>query len=426
MSLPFTLSLYRAGMTALSPLAPLWLGYRARSGKEDGARLAERFGRGGGERPTGPLVWLHGASVGEMGVILQLQEALAARVPALNFLVTTGTRTSAELFQKRAPVRTHHAYAPLDTPGAVKRFFDRWRPDLGVMAESELWPNLILEASARRVPLALINARMSPKTLSGWARQKETAHCLLNAFALILAADARTADALIALTGKDVRMLGNLKLAAAAPRVDAQSLAALTREIGARPVWLAASTHEGEEEILLDAHWRLLAERADALLVIAPRHPERGAKISALANNAPRRSKGDAIGGGSVYIADTMGELGALYAAAPVSFIGGSLTPDLKGHNPIEPAKIGSAILTGPFVESFQDSYDLLQDHGGARTVSNAAEIAAAVAHLWSDQAARDTLTRSATRAAEGGGAALEETCDALVALMSARQHARA
>lgn len=416
------LTLYRAGSAALAPFATLVLGARAREGKEDPARIGERLGRSVAPRPEGKLIWLHGASVGEMGVLLQLQAALAARDPAAQFLVTTGTRSSADLFARRPPQRTQHVYAPVDTPDAVKRFFDHWRPDIGILAESELWPNLVLAAQARGVPLALVNARMSPRTLARWSGRARAARQVFDAFKLILAADQRTADALTALSGRDVERTGNIKFSAPAPPVDAAALAHLRAVIGVRPVWLAASTHEGEEEILLAAHAQLLAETPDALLIIAPRHPERGAKVAALADAAPQRAKKAAVGAGAVYVADTMGELGLFYAAAPVSLIGGSLLSDLKGHNPIEPAKLQSAILTGPYVESFADAFDALHAAGGARTVTTASEIAAAVSHLWRDEPARARLTQAAERVAGDSNEALTRTIARLEALFETTQ----
>lgn len=423
--MPFTLSLYRAGMSALSPLAPLWLGLRARAGKEDGARLGERFGRSAGERPSGALVWLHGASVGEMGVLLQLQAALAAHDPALHFLVTTGTRTSADLFAKRVPPRTRHVYAPLDTPGAAKRFVTHWRPDIGVFAESELWPNLILEAAESGVRLALVNALMSPKAIEGWGRHLQSAHRLLGAFTVLLAADDKTARGLSRLSGRAVENAGNLKFAAPKLAVDDGALARLRAEIAARPVWCAASTHEGEDEILIAAHEALLAEFPNALLIIAPRHPERGARIAALAGDAPRRAARQPISG-PVYIADTMGELGLFYSAAPVSFVGGSLLPMFEGHNPIEPAKLGSAILSGPHISSFSDAYDALAEQGGAMIMRDAREIAAAVSMLWRDAGARAKLAAGAMRAASQGGAALDAAVDQLAALLPQNKAAHA
>jgi 3-deoxy-D-manno-octulosonic-acid transferase len=420
------LTVYRALSWVAGAGAGAWLFGRAREGKEDPARVGERFARYPTARPPGALVWLHAASIGESGVALTLIEALAARDASLSFLLSTGTRTSANLVARRAQPRTTHVYAPLDRPDVVRRFFDHWRPDLGVFVESEVWPNLILEAHARGVPLALVNARMSPRSLQQWRSLPAAARRLLDAFTFVSAADARTATALSDLRGKPVSALGNLKLAAPAPRIDAQARAALAAEIGARPVWLAASTHLGEENFVLNAHLLLRQAFPDSLLIIVPRHPERGQDIAEFADAAPRRSQGGRVAGAAVYIADTLGELGTLYDLAPVSLIAGSLLPHLKGHNPIEPAKIGSAMISGPYVESFQDLFDALVAAGGAVTACTADELAEAVARRWRDETMRRQHVQAARVVVAKGADAAEQTAAALQALLPARAETRA
>lgn len=425
MSFSPALAAYRAATAVLGPFAGLWLNARANKGKEDGARLGERYGRYARDRPPGALIWLHAASVGESGVALGLIEGLAARDPSLSFLLSTGTRTSADLVARRAPQRTVHVYAPLDRSSAVRRFLDHWRPDVGVFVESEIWPNLILAAEGRRVPLALVNARMSPKSLRRWQSWPKAGARLLSAFTYVSAADARTAEALSAVRGKPVPELGNLKLAMPAPRVDIGARDALAAEIGARPIWLAASTHPGEDEIVLAAHARLRAETPDALLILAPRHPERGAAIAALAGSAPRRSRFEPVGVASVYVADTLGELGLFYDLAPVALVAGSLLPHLKGHNPVEPAKLDAAIVTGPYVESFQDLFAALDSAGGAVTVTDAETLAGAVATLWRDEPARQRQRDAARAVIAHGAEAFDATVRNLLALMPARAEAR-
>jgi 3-deoxy-D-manno-octulosonic-acid transferase len=294
-----------------------------------------------------------------------------------------------------------------------------------VFVESEVWPNLILEAQARHIPLALVNARMSPKSLQQWTGLRAASHRLLNAFAFVSAADARTATALSELRGQPVRALGNLKLAASAPRVDPQARAALAAEIGARPVWLAASTHPGEDEIALAAHERIRQSSPGALLILVPRHPERGEAVARLAGDAPRRSKGAQIGDASVFVADTLGELGMLYELAPVALVAGSLLPHLKGHNPVEPAKIGSAMITGPYVESFQDLFDELFAAGGAVTAQTAEDLAQAVMRLWEDASARTRQVEAARAVVARGADAAEQTLTALQALLPAHAQTR-
>ena len=425
MRLAPALRAYRVVSGFAGLFAGAWLSSRARKGKEDPARLNERFGRYTQKRPAGALAWLHAASVGESGVALALIEALAARDPALSFLLSTGTRTSADLVARRAPARTTHIYAPIDRVSAVRRFVKHWRPDLGVFVESELWPNLILEADDAGVPLALVNARMSPRSLKRWLNWRAAGQQLTRAFRFACAADARTADALTMLRGAPVGNLGNLKLAAPPPVADPTARIALAEEIAGRPLWLAASTHAGEDEVALAAHARLRLTTPNALLIIAPRHPERGAAIAALADKAPRRSQFEHIGAAPVYVADTLGELGLLYESAPVALVAGSLLPTVKGHNPIEPAKLGAAIITGPNVESFQDVFDALIAARGASVVTDADSLAAEVARLWSDAHARDRQTNAARGVAAHGAQAFADTLDALCALLPAPQSAR-
>lgn len=411
--------LFYRGLTALvGPFAGAWLNARVRSGKEDEDRIGERFGRYTQARPEGTLVWLHAASVGESGVALSLIDALAARDASLSFLISTGTRTSADLVAKRAPPRTTHIYAPLDRGSVVRRFLAHWRPDLGVFVESEIWPNLILAAERQGVKLALVNARMSVKTLRQWENWPAAGKRLVKAFAFISAADARTARALKRLRGEEVSARGNLKLAAPAPSIDINARASMLTQIGNRPVWLAASTHPGEDEIVLAAHERLRENFPNALLILVPRHPERGADIAKLAGGAPRRGLRQPIADAPVYVADTLGELGLFYNLAPIALVAGSLLPHLKGHNPIEPAKLGAAILTGPHVESFQDLFDALFAAGGATSVDTPSSIAAAVTLLWRDDASRTEQLEAARRVAAQGADAFTHTLSSLAALL--------
>lgn len=424
-AMPTGLRLYRAATTMLRPLATPLLAWRAHAGKEDAARLPERFAHAAVARPRGTLIWMHGASVGETRVLLQLHAALTARRSDLSFLFTSGTLTSAGLLAT-PPAHALHQFAPIDSVGVARRFLAHWRPDLAVFAESDLWPNLIEEAAHAGVKLALVNARMSAKSLASWGRSPQTAAHLLKRFDLILAADTRTADGLGALVGRAIDKPGNLKRAAAAPTYDEAALQTARAACGSRPVWLAASTHAGEDEIVLDAHASLRAQRPDALLIIAPRHPDRGAAIAALAGDAPRRATGAQIGDGPIYIADTMGDLGLFYALAPVALVAGSLLPTLRGHNPVEPAQLDCAILTGPHVDSFADIYAELLVEDGATQVHDAASIADAVQALWTDTARREKSVSAARAFAARGADALAKTVAALEQLLPRVAHAAA
>jgi 3-deoxy-D-manno-octulosonic-acid transferase len=337
----------------LAPLLPLYLRRRVAKGKEIAERLPERQGHGAA-RPPGRLVWCHAASNGETLSLLPLLEALAKQDPALSFLVTTGTVTSARLLEQRlspelAP-RTQHRFLPLDVPRWVARFLEGWRPDLAVIVESELWPNMLAEADQQGVPMALINARMSARSARGWGWVPGFARAVLGRFAMILAQTEGDAARFSALAGRPVPCWGNLKYAAPPLPADAPELARLSAAWAGRPVWLAASTHPGEDEIILAAHRLLAPDHPGLLTVIVPRHPQRGPDIAALAGDLPvaRRGAGQEAGAGvAVYVADTLGELGLFYRLARVALIGGSLVPH-GGQNPLEAARLGCPIITGP------------------------------------------------------------------------------
>lgn len=273
---PLTLPLraYRAGLRIGEPAVAGLLAWRAHRGKEDPRRLPERRGLPGRARPAGPLAWMHGASVGEALSLIGLAEGMVAR--GFSVLVTTGTRTAAELIGARLPPGALHQYVPLDAPRWVGRFLDHWRPDLALVAESEIWPNTILALHARTIPLILVNGRMSERSCRGWARAPRTAEALLSRIALCLAQTGDDAERFARLGAPRVGIAGNLKFDAAVPPADRQQSADLGALIGARPVWVAASTHPGEEAAVARAHAALRGRSPDLLTILAPRHPGRG------------------------------------------------------------------------------------------------------------------------------------------------------
>jgi 3-deoxy-D-manno-octulosonic-acid transferase len=358
------LALYAAVTGLLEPLAPALLRRRAAAGKEDTARLAERLGRASVPRPDGPLVWLHGVSVGESLSLLPLIAAIRARRPGLAILVTSGTVTSAAVLAQRLPPGVIHQFAPVDSPGAAQRFLDHWRPAAALFVESELWPNLISAAKARGVRLALVSARMTDESAAGWARAPASASALLQAFDLILPQDAATQARLAALGANPAGPL-NLKLLGDAPPVDPVLAAGLRAAAARRKIVLSASTHPGEEAIVADAFRAATATGLDALLILAPRHPDRGpgvaAELQARGFRVARRAAGEPLTAEiDAYVADTLGELGAFYAVADAVVMGGSLVPDIGGHNPLEAARLGCALVTGPHVANAQSLYAAL------------------------------------------------------------------
>lgn len=425
------LKLYR-GLTGLGgPLISLYLGRRQRRGKEDAGRFQERLGRPRQKRPPGALVWVHAASVGESLSVLPLVDAILRR-PGLTVLVTTGTVTSAAMMQTRLPLGALHQYAPVDRLPWVRGFLDHWRPDLALWVESEFWPNLVAETAARRIPMVLLNGRVSIRSFRSWQRFPGLIRKLLAGFTLCLGQTEGDAERLRRLGAPHALCLGNLKLATPPLPADPQALDALHIAIGDRPVWLAASTHAGEEAIAGMVH-RVLAERHPGLLtVIVPRHPNRGAEIAgalrADGHRAALRSAGEPVmADTAIYVADTMGELGILYRLCPVVFVGKSLVGE-GGQNPLEPARLGCAVLFGPHMENFPDIAGRMLRIGAAAQVADAAGLADAVAALLTD-ATRRTASGEAARAfasAEAGVLdAILRALSPFLDVLEAPRHAR-
>ncbi len=409
---------YQAGTKLLKPLAPLIVGVRARQGKEDAGRRGERFGQASAARPEGPLAWVHAASVGETNAVLPLMHRLGSSYPGLSILLTTGTLTSARTAGQRLPERALHQFIPLDVPQYVAGFLDHWRPDLAIFTESEIWPNLVLATKARGIPLALVNGRMSPRSFQRWRGNPGFSVPIFSSFDLVLAQNERLAERFRILGARNVAMAGNLKIDSPPPPADPNELERLTAALAGRPVMVAASTHEGEEAVLAAAHRRLAREIGGFCTIIAPRHPERGTGIaewlkSQGISTAQRSTGALPTSQSDIYVADTIGELGTLYALSPVSFIGGSLIAH-GGQNPIEAIRHGSAVLTGPHWDNFRDAYEALLRHNGAIEVRSADDIAAQVSQLLRDRAKLNDMNAGATAALLKLGGALEKTLAAL------------
>lgn len=421
--LPLSLVFYRAATGAFEPFARGLLRKRALNGKEDGGRLEERLGSASLPRPDGPLVWLHAVSVGESQSALPLIERLAAR-PGLTVLVTSGTVTSAALLARRLPTGAIHQYAPLDTPASAARFLEYWRPDLAVFIESEIWPNLILGAKARGAKLALLSARITRKTASGWARIAAGARRVLAAFDLVLPQDEASAERL-AYFGVETTGRLNLKLAGEPLPCDEAELGRLRAAIGDRPVVLAASTHEGEEGIIATAAMTAIREAAPgALLIVAPRHPERGASAVAAIGQGygplARRSLGEGIGPRTaVYVADTLGELGLFFRLADLVIMGGSFLPGVGGHNPMEPARLAAPVISGPDVFNSAEIYAAMTEQGrGAILVDGPGRLSTTLAALLADPAQAKALGERGQVFAQSQAADLDEAWTRLEALL--------
>jgi 3-deoxy-D-manno-octulosonic-acid transferase len=414
--LPFTLRTYRRLAAAATPLAPLLLARRLKRGKEHPERIAERRGEAAVARPAGPLIWAHGASVGEMLAVMPLVECLRAR--NFNVLVTSGTVTSARLAELRLPAGAIHQFVPIDAPRFITRFLDHWRPNLTLLAESDLWPNLIMSCAERSVPLILVNGRLSEHSYARWRLLPATIATLLTRFDLCLAQSEGDAERYADLGAPRVSMTGNLKLDVPAPPVDEHKLAAMQAAIGRRPIVVAASTHAGEEALIIEAHRRLRASFRGLITIIAPRHPERGPGIVDIASvaglSAVLRSRGHLPDRATeIYVADTIGELGTIYRLSPIVFMGGSLVRR-GGQNPIEAAKLGAAILHGPHVNNFTEIYSALDEAHGAEEINDVNKLTVRFGAWLTDAKARRAVSDAARETVDMLGGALERTLAAL------------
>lgn len=414
-----SLRLYQAATAIAEPLAPWLLQRRAARGKEDPVRLGERLGKSSAPRPDGQLVWIHAVSVGESLSHLPLVERLRQDRPDLRVLVTSGTRTSAELMARRLPAGVIHQYAPVDAPGAVRRFLDHWRPALAVFIESELWPNLLKDAHRRGCALALLGARISADSASGWSRAPAAAEALLSLFALIYAQDLET-RAFIEEHGAHVSGQLDLKRLAEPLPVDEVELASLKAQAGGRRVLLAASTHPGEEALIANA---ARGQEPRPLLVVVPRHPGRGVEVAetlkALGWRAARRSVAEPLGQDvDAYVADTLGELGTFYRFADVAVLGGAFVEGLTGHNPLEPVRLATPVITGPHHEAFAETYADLLARKAVLIAPGEAQLKTAVTSLLADPRLAAALAERGRAAAEAGRDAFEPAWARLQSLL--------
>jgi 3-deoxy-D-manno-octulosonic-acid transferase len=378
------LGLYRVLTGLGAPAIVWWVGRRTRLGKEDAARRAERFGTASRPRPTKPLVWVHAASVGESLSALPLVQRIEQQGFAV--LVTTGTVTSARIMGDRLPRGAVHQYAPIDRLAWVSRFLDHWKPDAAVWIESEIWPNTLSELKRRRIPAALVNARLSQRSWARWRRARGAARRLLSAFWVVLAQTEADRDRLKALGAGNAATVGNLKFSAEPLPADPIAYAALQGAVGRRPVWAMVSTHPGEEELAAEVHRRLEPVFPDLLTIVVPRHPQRGAEVEALFRDrrlpVARRSEGGLpTEGTAAYVCDTIGEMGTILRVAPVVCIGGSFVPR-GGQNPIEPAQLGCAIVYGPSMFNFAEIAKELEEAGASQRVRSLDALAETVGRL--------------------------------------------
>jgi 3-deoxy-D-manno-octulosonic-acid transferase len=419
------LSLYRTATILAAPLILFYLNQRKASGKEDRTRFNERLGLVVAQRPSGTLIWMHAASVGESLSMLPLVEKLLQDRPDCHLMVTTGTVTSAKLMNERLPARAFHQYIPVDRPSYVRRFLNHWRPDIALWAESEFWPNIITETHARNIPMVLVNGRVSPKSFAGWQRARGLIKTLLQCFTLCLGQSDNDVDRLNQLGSLNSKNLGNLKFAVPALPADTQELNTLKSILGTRPVWLAASTHPGEEEIIAEVHQKLKTKHPGLLTIIVPRHTLRGEDIlRSVKSSVPTvalRSKGDLIESNTdIYIADTMGELGLFFQLTEIVFMGKSLVP-LGGQNPLEALRLECAVLHGPHMMNFQWMSEQMIKLGCSRQVKNAVELAETISQLLLNDQMRGDMIRQGTAFVDSHAQVVGLVADEIETILDAR-----
>lgn len=424
------LALYRLATDLGAPVIATYLNRRMTNGKEDPLRFTERQGIAGIPRPTGKLIWMHGASVGESLSMLPVVEAILKRPDAPIVLVTTGTVTSARLMGERLPKAAIHQFIPVDRLVYVTKFLDHWRPDLVLWWESELWPNLVTETCARHIPMLLVNARMSPPSFQKWRRWPGFARALLGNFDAVFAQTDSDAARYRELGAHNVERLGNLKFAVPPLPCDEGTLAEIRTRTGLRPIWLAASTHSGEEDIAWDVHKRLRKQHRDLLTIIVPRHPDRGPDIAQSlrgdgANIAIRSNSEPVTPETDIYLADTLGELGLFFRLAPIVFMGKSLVPE-GGQNPIEPARLGAAVITGPHFWNFDEVMKSMASDGGLEIVNDIDGLYDAVASDLRDPSRAQKRAQAALAYAERESQVLDVFLTRIDPLIEATDHAAA
>ena len=410
------LSAYRMAGSAAYPLMGAYVAYRTSKGKEDRARRHERYGHAGKARPDGPVIWVHAASVGETIAVVSLIESILDY--GVNIVLTTGTVTSAQVAEERLGNRIIHQYVPLDIKPAVNRFLDHWKPDLAIIAESEIWPVTILELGARRVPQVLVNGRLSDRSFKSWTKRSNIAEALLENLAHVVAQSETDGERFLALGARPVTISGNLKVDTVPPPVDERALTTLNRQIGPRPTWAAVSTHDGEELAAVEVHGMLNQRHPNLLTIVVPRHPDRAAALeaqfTAMGLKVVRRSAGERIRPDTdVFLGDTIGEMGLYLRLTEIAFVGRSLTSE-GGQNPLEPAMLETAVLSGRNVQNFRDAYKRLVNSGGAKIVRDRDMLAGAVNFLLSNEVARHDMMAAGAATVEEMRGALAKTLKAL------------
>jgi 3-deoxy-D-manno-octulosonic-acid transferase len=406
--------LYSLLLYLLAPLVLLRLAWRGLRAPAYRHRWPERFGFIApplGER----VIWIHAVSVGEVQAALPLVQALLEKYPAYSLLVTTVTPTGSARVTALFGEDVAHVYAPYDLPDAVQRFFRRVRPQLAIIMETELWPNLFHACRTRQVPLLLVNARLSARSVAGYRRVKPlVARTLANITELATQGETdATRFIQLGASPERITVSGNLKFEQRVPPGLLARAAVLRRDWGKdRPVWVAASTHAGEDEQLLAVFEQLRGHFPDCLLVLVPRHPERFEAVAELClqrglNIVLRSERRPCEADTQVFVGDSMGELSLFLAAADVAFVGGSLVPH-GGHNLLEPAALGLPVATGPHVFNFTEICEMLQQAGACEVVGNGDELAAILGRWLADANERHRVGERGRQVVEKNRGALQ------------------
>lgn len=407
-----TLAAYRWFGAAIYPFMGAVMRWRARKGKEERPRRRERYGVSSEPRPDGPLIWAHAVSVGETSAITPLLESLVA--DGINVVLTTGTVTSAKLAADRLGGTLIHQYVPMDLKPAVSRFLNHWKPDLALIAESEIWPMTILELGARRIPQVLVNGRLSDKSFESWTKRMSLAEALMENLSHVIAQSELDAERFTALGARPVSVSGNLKADSPPPPDKPEERATLAAAIGERRRWAAISTHNGEEIIAAHVHVALKSRMPELLTIIVPRHPDRAAQILEMLDGkglvTARRSLGEPITPQTdIYLCDTIGDMGVMLRLADIAFVGNSMT-GAGGQNPLEPAMLGAAVLSGRNVQNFRDAYRRLLNDGGAKLVDDPKALARAVAQLLAEPERKAAMIEAARLSVSTMQGSLERT----------------
>ncbi|HEY8010760.1 MAG TPA: lipid IV(A) 3-deoxy-D-manno-octulosonic acid transferase [Rudaea sp.] len=405
--MPLRRFIYTLTMYLLTPAILYRLAARGFHYREYFERWRERFGfvKDTGKRES---IWLHAVSMGEVNAALPLIDALMRRYHGATFVITTVTPTGSERVRRVYGDRVMNVYLPYDLPASIRRFLDRIRPRLAVIMETEIWPNLFFECEARAIPLVIANARLSEKSLRGYRPIRPLARQALASARYIAAQSATDAARLQELGAPRERLgvIGNLKYDMTVPAQLIEQAHTMRAAWGARrPVWLAASTHDGEELAVLKAQAVVLRRFPDALLLIAPRHPERFKPVAQACRSfgfVTRTRSEDVVASSDTqcFVVDTLGELLYFYAATDVAFVGGSLVP-IGGHNVLEPAALGVPIVVGPYLFNFAEISASLLDAGAALQVSDGDQLGGEILRLLADPALSARIGRAAQDAFE-------------------------